>query len=146
MIYRWVTYSLLHLNAAHLAGNIIGLVFTIAAMSHVLTPEIIVLSFVAGVLTPAIGLTICPRLGNPGTYYIGSSTGLFALLATGTVLAPNGYLLFMFVLKVPSGIALVVIFYLSVFFHMAGVFPRIWHFGHALGLAAGYVVGLIYSV
>ncbi|MBM4254122.1 MAG: rhomboid family intramembrane serine protease [Deltaproteobacteria bacterium] len=140
-IWRIVTYAFVHLGWVHLTVNLL----TLASFGRTLAVLIggggMLLIFVAGSLAGPLLSLLRHDADDVRGGIVGASGGIAAMIGAVAFLQPKSTLLLGFLLPVPMRVGVMWILVLSIVLHVLGWGKRIWHFGHATGLAVGILIG-----
>ena len=142
-VWRYVSYSFMHVNYLHLVVNIISLHSISRLIADAKGPAFMLAVFFLGSIFPAVAGMVFPKLLKGLKSCVGASAGLAALFGAAAVVDPKIRFLLGFVLPMPITYGVALIVFGSIYCHVVGKWPRIWHLGHALGGAAGYAAGFL---
>ena len=139
-IWRLLSYALLHKDAGHLLANMVCMYSCLKMLFKISTPSFIATTFVVGTLAPAIIAILSPSSSENDQVIIGASCGLFALIGALALLKSSIVVYLFFIIPLPAQMFVLGVFILSLYFHYSNRCPSIWHFGHAMGLASGFLL------
>jgi membrane associated rhomboid family serine protease len=139
--WQLVTYSLLHVNVAHLALNLFGLWMFGSDVARVWAPKRVLLAYFAAVLTGGLAHVLAATVFGGGGPVVGASAGVFGLLLCFGMMFPDRRVMLL-IPPIPMSARTMVIGYalVELAFGVTGTQSGVAHFAHLGGLLGGWLV------
>ncbi len=139
-IWQFITFQFLHIGRWHFVGNMLALFFLGRAVEGLIGRKRFFLLYITsgmigGVFQTLLGLIFPNIFGIP---VVGSSAGVFGLLAALAVLEPTAEMLMFFIIPVKTKHLVWVAVVVALFYIIVPAEPGVAHAAHLGGMAMGW--------